>query len=35
MGFVQGAARILVAPVSVPYPDDLSDIIDLAAGSTQ
>jgi hypothetical protein len=29
MGFVQGAARILVAPISVAYPDGLEDIIEL------
>src|SRR3954470_1784067 len=34
MGFVQGAARILIAPISVAYPDGLEDIIDLASGPT-
>lgn len=35
MGFVQGAARILVAPMSTAFPDGIEDIIDLAAGATQ
>jgi hypothetical protein len=34
MGFVQGAARILVAPISVAYPDGLDDIINMTAGAT-
>jgi hypothetical protein len=34
MGFVQGAARILIAPISEPFPDGLEDIIDLTAGPT-
>jgi hypothetical protein len=34
MGFVQGAARILVAPMTEAYPDGIEDIIDLAAGPT-
>jgi hypothetical protein len=34
MGFVQGAARILVAPYSVAWPDTLDDIINLTAGAT-
>lgn len=34
MGFVQGAARILVAPASAPWPDGLEDILDLTAGTT-
>lgn len=34
MGFVQGAARILVAPMTEPYPDGIEDIIDLAVGAT-
>jgi hypothetical protein len=34
MGFVQGAARILVAPIEEPYPDGLEDIIDLTPGAT-
>jgi len=29
MGFVQGAARILVAPISVAWPEGLEDIIEL------
>jgi hypothetical protein len=31
MGFVQGAARILIAPISAAYPVGLEDIIDLDA----
>src|SRR3954463_8287888 len=34
MGFVQGAARILIAPISADYPDGLDDILDLATGAT-
>jgi hypothetical protein len=34
MGFVQGAARILVAPISVDYPENLAEIINLTAGPT-
>src|SRR3954451_19809214 len=29
MGFVQGAARILIAPIAAPYPAGLEDIIEL------
>jgi hypothetical protein len=35
MGFVQGAARILIAPLSLGYPSGLDDILDLTAGATQ
>jgi hypothetical protein len=34
MGFVQGAARILVAPTTLAFPDTLDDIINLTAGAT-
>lgn len=35
MGFVQGAARILIAPLSLGYPAGLDEILDLTAGATQ
>jgi len=34
-GFVQGAGRILYAPAGSTYPDDIGDIIELDAGTTQ
>ena len=34
-GFVQGAGRILYAPAGTAFPDDLSDILVMAAGATQ
>lgn len=33
--FVQGAGRILIAPVAQAWPDGLEDILVLAAGATQ
>lgn len=34
-GFVQGAGRIIIAPVSEPDPDGLEDLVVLTAGATQ
>lgn len=33
--FVQGAGRILVAPISQAYPDGIEDLLDLSATATQ
>lgn len=34
-GFIRGAARIVVAPTSQAWPDEIDDVITLAAGGTQ
>lgn len=33
-GFVQGAARILLAPIGTPWPDGIEDLVDLSATAT-
>lgn len=34
-GFVQGAGRILYAPGGTPVPDEIGEIVELTAGTTQ